>query len=466
MSETEKDNGRREYRRKRRARNRALAFIALIVIVTLLIVGVYFGITMGAEALKNKPQQAPAVPQTEAPVSEDTEEGASVEEQEPEEPVAIETPDFSDDIIEEIEEEISEEPENSRDPKIQGMLDKMDIGKKVDALFLVAPETITGVDNATKALEGTKEALEQYGVGGIVYDADNVIGAGQFKEMVKNTKDYYSELYDRELIVAVTEEGAYNTVAGKNTGVKAAEKASELAADVDTDAAYQNYSDMAAYLKEYGVTLNLAPQGSVLTNDKCYLKDRLFGNDPNVAETLIKSAVKGLNEGGIDAAVSAFPGEGELTSSPSKAEAVTERSYTEMRECEFLPYQAAIEAGAAAITVSNIAWNNTDEGNSTEAGTSASISGQLINEILRDALGFQGVVITAPMDEKAFSGAEDLANAGVKALNAGADMICVYDKEKFETIRQGILDAVSSGSLSEERIDESLERIFTYLVVG
>ena len=354
MSDNERDNDRREYRRKRRARNRALAFIALLVIAALILAGVYFGITMGAEALK-KNNAVPVQQQTAEPgATETAEENTATPTPEEEEQIAIETPDFSDDIIEEIQEEIKEEPESSRDPKVQGMLDSMDIAKKVDALFLVAPETITGVDNATKALEGTKEALEQYAVGGIIYDADNVLGADQFKEMVKNTKDYYSELYDRELIVAVTEEGAYNTVAGKNTGVKAAETASDLASDVDTDAAYRNYSDMAAYLKEYGVTLNIAPQGSVLTNDKCYLKDRLFGNDPNVAETLITSAVKGLNEGGIDAAVASFPGEGELTASPEKAAAVTERSYTEMRECEFIPYQAAIEAGAEAITVSNI----------------------------------------------------------------------------------------------------------------
>ena len=461
----EKDNDRREYRRRRRERNRALAFIALIVIAAILIVGVYFGITMGAEAFSKKAQAAPAAQESgETAPTETPEETEPEPTPEEEEPIAIETPDFADDYDMDVPEDLTEEGESLRDPKIQSMLDNMDINKKVDALFLVAPETITGVDRATQAGEGTKEGLEKYAVGGIIYNASNVTGADQFKEMIKNTKDYYSELYDRELIVAVTEEGAFNTIAGKATGVKTAEKASGLAADVDTDAAAQNYSDMAAYLKEYGVTLNLAPQGSVLTNDKCYLKDRLFGNDPNVAETMIKSAVKALSEGGIDVAVTAFPGEGELTADPEKAEAVTGRSYTEMRECEFLPYQAAIEAGAAAITVSNIVWNNTDEGNSTAADTSACISGQLVNEILREALGFTGVVITAPLDEKAFSGADDLASAGVKALNAGADMICVYDKEKFETVRQGILDAVSSGSLSEERIDESLERIFTNLV--
>ncbi len=467
MSDMEKDNERREYRRKRRARNRALAFIALIVIAVLLGVGIYFLLTEGTQYLKKKQAEAEAARQAvAAQAAEGPGESENAEEEKSEEPVAIETPDFEDEPTPTPEEEeVPEESGPERDPKAQELLDKMKLEQKVDALFLVAPETVTGVDRATQAGEGTKDALSNYAVGGIIYNASNVTGADQFKEMIKNTREYYSELYGRELIVAVTEEGAFNTIAGKATGVKAAKTASELAKEVDTEAAYQNYSDMAAYLKEYGVTLNLAPQGSVLTNDKCYLKDRLFGNDPNVAETLVKSAVKGLKDGGIDAAMTAFPGEGELTAAPEKAEAATGRSYTEMRECEFLPYQAAIEEGVSAIVVSNIIWNNTDEGNSTAGDTSACISGQLVNEILRDALGFSGVVITAPMDEKAFSGAEDIASAGVKALNAGADMICVYDKEKFEKIRQGILDALNAGELSEERLDDSLERIFVNLVI-
>ncbi len=464
MSDMKKGSGRREYRRKRRVRNRILACLFLVLFVVLVIAAAVFGIKALAEGkLKGKDDGAEAAPVTEEAAGAEAE---VPEAEEPEEKI-IETPKplEPEELMTESEETVSEDNAVVRDPAVAAILDKMDLKQKADALFIVAPEAITGVDKATKALEGTKEALGEYAIGGVIYDADNVTGADQFKEMIKNTTDYYEEIYGRKLIIAVTEEGAYNTVAGKSTAVSAKTKASELGKNIDSEKAYSEYKEIAEYLKEYGVTLNIAPQGSVATGDKCYLGDRIFSSDPNVVEALASSAVKGLQDGGIDAAISAFPGEGELAAPAENQEAVTERAYTDMRECEFLPYQAAIEAGVSAVTVSNIIWANGDEGNSTDVTASCSISKQMIQEILRDALGFEGVVITAPLDEKGFSGAASMERAAVEAVMAGADMICIRNAEDFRTAREGLLKAIEKGEISEERLDESLERIIKNLIL-
>ena len=169
-----KQEDRREYRRRRRIRNQILAYLTLIVLLALIIFGGFQLIRMATAGMKQQPQNAPVTENEAEPT--------------PEEAGVISTPDPVDDFSEPSPTpEEAEEP--ALDPALQALLDGMTVEQKVDGLFIVSPEALTNVAKATKAGDGTKAALGQYAVGGILYSSDNVTGADQFKEMVGTTKD-------------------------------------------------------------------------------------------------------------------------------------------------------------------------------------------------------------------------------------------------------------------------------------
>lgn len=133
--------------------------------------------------------------------------------------------------------------------------------------------------------------------------------------------------------------------------------------------------------------------------------------------------------------------------------AVTEKTLEDFEATDFPVYRAGIDAGVDFVMVSHLSAPGV-----TGDNTPSSISSKMITEILRDELGFQGIVITDSMSMTAITDYYTADEAAVKAILAGADMILM--PEDFETAYNGVLEAVSNGTLTEERINESLRRIY------
>ena len=131
----------------------------------------------------------------------------------------------------------------------------------------------------------------------------------------------------------------------------------------------------------------------------------------------------------------------------------SEKTLEELQANDFTVYQAGIGAGADFVMAGHISMEKV-----TGDNTPASISGIMITDILRGQLGYQGIVITDAMNMGAITEYYTSDEAAVKALQAGADMILM--PEDFEAAYTGVLEAVNNGTLTQERIDESLRRIF------
>ena len=125
----------------------------------------------------------------------------------------------------------------------------------------------------------------------------------------------------------------------------------------------------------------------------------------------------------------------------------------DLNATDFPVYQAGIEAGAEFVMVGHISMPNVVGDN-----TPASLSSKVISELLRGQLGYNGIVVTDAMDMTAITDYYTADQAAVAAINAGADMILM--PEDFETAYTGVLDAVNNGTISQDRIDESLRRIY------
>lgn len=425
-SEWNSEEARRARRRSRRIRNQILAYLLIAAVIA----GAIFGCFLGGRVIVRKIQ-------ANRQEKEQEEQLKALEGME-EEPVV--------DIGETGEEEQSEKPQLSAlDQIVTARIAEMPLEDKVAALFIVTPEQLTGVQIVTRAGDTTKEALTKYKVGGLVYTENNITGADQLKELLSNTA-----LIDQTLFLTVEEEGGENSVLASKLTVT---EVPDMASVSGVDGAREAGSNAGANLAEYGFNLNLAPVADVKTSEESILGNRSFGSDPVQVGEMAAAYITGLTERGISACVKTFPGLGGVTESTVEGMADTQRSQSDMESAEFPAYQAAIAAGSEFVMVGTISAPELNGGDNTPCCLSAAVVG-----LLRNQLGYDGIIITDALNETAITDYYTSADAAEKALRAGVDMI--YMPENFTEAYEGILQAVQSGSLEESRIDESLLRIY------
>lgn len=352
----------------------------------------------------------------------------------------------SDDISEDVRQY------NEEESIVRQMMEVMSLEEKVCQLFMVTPEQLTGVDVAVQAGDTTREAIQRYPVGGIVYFSQNIIDEQQIKTMIENTKSYSKY----PLFIGVDEEGGslVARIAGnENFAVERVPDMQVIGASGDYDEARRVGTVIGGYLRDLGFNMNFAPVADVLTNpDNTVIGSRSFGADAEVDAKMVACVTEGLQEKHVSAVLKHFPGHGG-TDGDSHEEAVTNGSTLEMlRSTEFLPFRAGIQAGADCVMAGHISLPAV-----TGDSVPTTLSSEILTGLLREELGFDGVVITDSMKMGAVTNYYASAEAAVKAIQAGVDVLLM--PEDFIQAYEGIINAVQNGGISEARIDESVYRI-------
>lgn len=429
---------RREARKKRRIRNQIICWIVLIVLVGGIAVGGYLGVKHLWDNRKNTGAQPDQV------VSEDI---ASESENET---GVIATPDEEEEAIfvEEEEEEI-EAPVNER---AKEYVANMSLEQKVASLFIISPEALTGVDAAVKAGDGTKNALAQYAVCGLLYSGKNIKSADQLKEMLAGTSEMYKELYNCDVWLAVQEEGAVNTIAGSATGVTAMKAASEIGAGGDSAESYQSFVTIGSYLKEYGINLNVGVPADVLIDESSFINKRAFGTDSAIVADMVKQAVDGQKEMDVLPVLTGFLGRGAAGNDTASAACTAEISSDLVKESLLAPFKEGVKEGASLIQLSNVTVPE------VTGELPCSLSPDAV-ALIREEVGFEGVILTERLDESAITDKYSSGEAAVMAICGGADVI--YMPANFTEAYEAVKTAINDGTISEERIDQSLMRIYT-----
>ena len=207
-------------------------------------------------------------------------------------------------------------------------------------------------------------------------------------------------------------------------------------------------------IKEFYFNLDFAPVADVNLNSGNELGDRIFSKDPQVVADLVSAYVKGLQSTGVAATLKHFPGLGaEDGNAHEDDKVIIDRTLDELREEEFVPFRSGIEAGADFVMVSHQIVTGIED----DPPVPSCLSHKVCTELLREELGFDGLIVTDSMQMNTISGSYSSEEAAVMAINAGVDVILM--PEDFEKAVQGILDAVEAGEISERRIDESVRRI-------
>lgn len=405
----------RELRRKRRIRSQILAYAILALLVIIIVVAAYFGAGKLISSVKKYNEKVnDAIESAESSVANDLENDASDSDTQ-----------GSDNIYDYAD-------NDALSDLVKSLVQDMTLEEKVAGMFIISPESITGVSTVIQAGEGTKNALAENPVGGFIYSANNYKSEEQFKEMLSKTIEYSKY----PMFLAVSQE------CGKDTGFGVEETPTAMEIS-DTDSAVAAYTKIAQKLVSYGINMNLAPVSAVVSEDSgSELAGHTFGSDAATASPLINASVKAMQDVELNAVLMKFPGAN-----------IENKSIEEFNNTDFVIYQSAISNGTDCIMVTNEKAKGI-----TGDDTPAALSSVVITDTLRNVLGFKGVVITDSLNSSAITAEYDAGSAAVEAVVAGADMI--LEPEDYKKAYDGIIQAVADGTITTERIDESVCRIY------
>ncbi|MGN1047646.1 MAG: glycoside hydrolase family 3 protein [Eubacteriales bacterium] len=324
-------------------------------------------------------------------------------------------------------------------PIEQALLEKMTTEEKIGQLFLCrAPE---------KAEEG-KEILEKYHVGGFIFFAKNFKNEtpGTFRSMIEE----YQSVSKVALLTAVDEEGGTVCRVSLYPSFREEKFASpaELYAEGGMEGVLRDSEEKSRFLLSLGINFNLAPVADVSETESDFIYDRTIGLDAAGTAEYISSVVRKMSSDGIICSLKHFPGYGG-NKDTHKDMVYDKRTLDELREKDFLPFDAGIAAGAPVVMVSHNIVSCID------GELPASLSPK-VNALLREELGFEGAIMTDDLSMDAIRKFTVSEDAAVLAVLAGNDLLCSSDiAVQFEAVSAALED----GRISPDALDRAVLRI-------
>lgn len=335
------------------------------------------------------------------------------------------------------------------------ILNNMTLEQKVGQMFIANIELLDSAEPESyeyyKITKKMKKSMNDYKVGGVIFFARNIKTRKQTTAFINNLQ----KTSEVPMFISVDEEGGSVSRIGKNKkmGITKFPPMREIGDSNDKTKAFEVGDTIGREIKELGFNLDFAPIADVDTNpDSPEIGDRSFSSDPDIAADMVVECVKGLQGNGVSATLKHFPGHGSATSDTHKGYADINQSIKQLRKVEFVPFKAGIAAGVDLVMVSHLAITNV-----TGEPVPASLSSLMITDILRNELGFQNLVITDALNMKAITDIYSPEEVAVKAVEAGADILLM--PQDLSEAYDGIMDAITSEQITEDRINDSVARI-------
>lgn len=340
--------------------------------------------------------------------------------------------------------------------------ENLTIDEKVDQIVASMSQTEKLGQMVMIGIQGTKVdddslyMLNQYHMGGVILFDRNMESLEQVKQLTSDLQAQSNEKVP--LFIGIDEEGGDVVRMAEKLTPPPSQK--EIGATGDIEQAKTWAIKTAKSLKDMGINVNFAPVADVGSNDKrSYSTDdkRSYSTDANTVIDFVRAATKGYQQENIIYSLKHFPGigKGKVDShiDSSSIDVAKEVLMTE----DILPFKTIIDESDPNdyfILVSHLKYLALDE------EYPASLSSKIMTDLLRNELGYKGIIITDDMEMGAVANHNDFRSIGVNAVKAGADIVLVcHEYEHQQEVYLGLLDAVNSGEISQERIDESVKRI-------
>ncbi|WP_342591544.1 beta-N-acetylhexosaminidase [Paenibacillus shirakamiensis] len=327
-------------------------------------------------------------------------------------------------------------------------MNELTLPEKIGQLFICGFHTLVP-DEQIKTL------IEQYHIGGVVYFRRNIATAQQLADLSYHLQEISKPQTDIPLFVSIDQEGGMVSRID-HEGFTRFPGSMSLGAANQLELTEKIASMAADELIQLGINLNFAPVVDVNNNAaNPVIGVRSFGEDPHLVAEHGAAAIKGFQDKGVSATAKHFPGHGDTAVDSHLGLAVVPHSKERMYAIELPPFQKAIQEGVDMIMTAHVIFPAFES-----EEIPATLSYDVLTTLLRKELNFEGLIVTDCLEMHAISKSIGVAEGAVKSLQAGADLVLVsHTLEDQVAAIQAVLDAVQSGRITEERINESVSRI-------
>ena len=322
-------------------------------------------------------------------------------------------------------------------PEAQELLENMTLEEKVAQVFLFRCPS-----------ENALAAVQTYQPGGFMLFAKDF--DGKTAEQIRTELESYQQASKIPMFLAVDEEGGTVVRVSRNANLapKPFQSPQQVFQSGGMQAIVDDTVQKTQLLQSLGLNVNLAPVADVSTNPSDFMYARTFGQGAAETADYVKNSVATYNQQRMACALKHFPGYGDNQDTHTGI-AVDHRPYETFMESDFLPFAAGIEEGAPMVLVSHNIVNCMDSEHP------ASLSPE-VHRVLREDLGFTGLILTDDLSMEAIPAYTGGENPCAAAINAGNDLLLSSD---LQADYNALLAAVQDGTVTEERLDESVLRI-------
>jgi beta-N-acetylhexosaminidase len=307
--------------------------------------------------------------------------------------------------------------------------------------------------DGTQPTDGILNFIRNDKISGVILFRRNFKSAEQLKKLTADLQD----AADGNLLIGIDQEGG--RVANLPTSIIDIPPMEKLGMDyIDgncVDLAHELGFTLGEKLKLLGFNLDFAPVLDVNTNhDNPIIGNRAFSGDPEVVAKLGCELVRGMTEAGVIACGKHFPGHGDTSEDSHETLPHLNHDMKRLNSVEILPFKEAIDQKIPTLMSAHVVYEGVDP------GVPATLSKKILHDILRGTLGYNGVLFSDDMEMDAIAKNYDIADASVRAVNAGCDITLICHTEDRQRLAlDAVKKAAESGAISKERIQESCKRI-------
>ncbi|WP_371925114.1 glycoside hydrolase family 3 protein [Halobacillus sp. A1] len=338
-------------------------------------------------------------------------------------------------------------------------IEGMSVEEKVGQMLMPDFRNWDG-ENVTEMLPEIEQTVKDYHLGGVILFRENVVTTGQTAELVADYQEA-SEKYG--LLMTIDQEGGIVTRLQSGTDMPGN---MALGATRSTDITEDVGQAIGSELESLGINMNLAPVLDVNNNpDNPVIGTRSFGEDPDLVADLGIAYTKGLQSTGVAATAKHFPGHGDTAVDSHLGLPEVPHDKERLLDVELHPFQQAMEADIDAIMTAHVTFPKIDDTkvtsqkDGTEISLPATLSPKVLTGLMREEMGYEGLIITDALNMNAIADHFGSVDAVIRSVKAGTDIVLM--PVGLEEVADGLLEAVETEEISEERIEDSVERILT-----
>jgi beta-N-acetylhexosaminidase len=298
--------------------------------------------------------------------------------------------------------------------------------------------------SGTTPPEYVRDALRERRAAGVILFRDNVSTPGQLQTLTSDLRRGAG----RPIVAVDQEGGAIRIVPWAPPVASPPEQAATGTVRRDARAA-------ATALRSAGITVSLAPVADVPSVARAELAPRAFSRNPDEASAAVIAAVTGWRSGGVASTAKHFPGLGGATVNTDDARVTVRRTRVQLETSDLPPFKAAIRAGVPLVMVSHARYPALDR------DRIASQSRKIIRDLLRERLGFRGVVVTDSMEAEASLATGRITTVSERAVRAGADLLLLTGRGSYTPVYRHLLAVAQRSPSFRSRVRESAARVLT-----